>query len=240
MNRLSRHSGSLRGAGSTLATLLDPSGTAAMRSARLKGFLATLLVATCLSPLSPALAKVAVYTTATAAESVLDQAPYTVSADIEITVRPNRTVQKLLTLRIKVQREAAIQYVGQQQLSYIDGMESLDILEAYTEKADGQRITVDPATIITSDAASGLSLMFLRDQKIRTTIFPDIAVGDTIVLKAVFDKKKDFFPDQFADQYIFPRVAPFKDATVSLTFPKEVPVKIGVNGEELQRVITEG
>jgi len=53
-------------------------------------------------------------------------------------------------------------------------------------------------------AGSGI-VMFLRDEKVRTTIFPDLAVGDTIVLRAAIEKSKDLFPGQFADQFVFPR-----------------------------------
>jgi hypothetical protein len=53
--------------------------------------------------------------------------------------------------------------VSQQQETYVEGMESLDTVEAFTQKADGAQVPVDPANIITRDAATGL------DQPLRAT-----------------------------------------------------------------------
>jgi transglutaminase-like putative cysteine protease len=169
----------------------------------------------------------------------LDQAAFTISSHADLTIRPDRTVRKVIDLRITLQKEAAIRAVGQQQLSYIEGMETLTILEAYTQKQDGRRIDVDPSQIITTDLGSGVNFSFLRDQKVRTTIFPDLSVGDTIVLKAAIDKSQDFFPGHFSDQFVFPRVAPFKDATLTVTIPKEVAVKVQVTGDDVSQTVAE-
>ena len=61
-------------------------------------------------------------------------------------------------------------------------MQSLETIAAFTEKADGRQIPVDPAGIITRDAASGLQSIFAKDVKERTLIFPDVQVGDTLVM----------------------------------------------------------
>ena len=201
--------------------------------------LSKLVVATCLSSLSFSLAHGSGIT-ALPALSPLDQAPYTISAKSDLTIRPDRTVHKITTLRIKIQSEGAIQSLGQQRLSYIEGMETVDIIEAYTEKADGRRIEVDPAQIITSDATSGLAVMFLRDQKVRTVIFPDLSVGDVIVLKTSSDKSKDFFPNQFSNEFLFARATPVKDATITITTPKKVPIKLYVHGDEIHQTTEDG
>jgi uncharacterized protein DUF3857 len=110
-----------------------------------------------------------------------DTASVAFAFDFTITVRADRTAEKIETRRIKVLAAGAVQSVGQQTMTYVEGMQTVDILEAYTEKADGRRVAVEPDRIMTRDAASG-SLFHLRDQKVRTVIFPDVAVGDTIVL----------------------------------------------------------
>src|SRR5206468_1343872 len=173
----------------------------AMRPSRLSSRLGKLLSATVLTAMSTSLALAA---GDPPVPTPLDQSAFTIYSHADLTIRPDRTVRKVMDLHITIQKEAAIQAVGQQRMSYIEGMETLTILEAYTQKADGRRIDVDPAQIITTDLYSGL-MFYMRDEKVRTTIFPDLSVGDTIVLKAAIEKSEDFFPGQFSEQFIFPR-----------------------------------
>ena len=98
------------------------------------------------------------------------------------TVREDRSAQELSTTRIKIFTQNAVQSVSQQQLRFIEGMRGSRTVEAFTEKPDGRRIAVDLATIINRDAAAGLQATYLRDLKQRTIIFPDVAVGDTLVM----------------------------------------------------------
>src|SRR6516165_505864 len=100
-------------------------------------------------------------------------APYTVQYENHVVIRPDLTTTEVLTKRVKLLVPTVIQALSQEQLPYIDGMQTLEILEAYTEKADGRRIAVDPASIITQDPASGLQLTYLRDLKQRVIIFPN-------------------------------------------------------------------
>jgi len=203
---------------------------------KLPSRLARLLSATVLTGMSTSLALAA---GDPPVPTPLHEAAFTIYSHADLTIRPDRTVRKVMDLHITIQKEAAIRAVGQQQLSYIEGMETLTILEAYTQKADGRRIDVDPSQIITTDLGSGVNFSFLRDQKVRSTIFPDLSIGDTIVLKAAIDKSQDFFPSQFSEQFIFPRFAPYVDATVTVTIPKEVAVKVQVKGDDISQAIDE-
>ena len=65
----------------------------------------------------------------------------------------------------------AVEALSQQQLVFIEGMQSLEILEAFTEKSDGRRISVDPSKIITRDAGSVMQATYLPDLKQRI-LFP--------------------------------------------------------------------
>ena len=54
--------------------------------------------------------------------------------------------------RIRVFNAAARSGAAEQRFGYIEGMETFDVLEAYTEKADGRKVVVDSSRIITRDA----------------------------------------------------------------------------------------
>ena len=116
---------------------------------------------------------------ATRAEPV----PFSLAFDRTITLHADRTAESVNTARIKILGEAALRSMGQQTLSYIEGVQTLDVVEAYTEKTDGSR--VDPASIITRDQASGLNAVYLRDAKARIMIFPDLAVAALVAFAGV-------------------------------------------------------
>jgi hypothetical protein len=106
--------------------------------------------------------------------------PFTTQLKGHITVRDNRTATEVTTKRIKILSQGVIQSLSQQQVQFVEGMQKLETLEAFTEKADGRHVAVDSANIITRDAASGLQATYASDLKVRTFIFPDVAVGDTL------------------------------------------------------------
>ena len=103
------------------------------------------------------------------------EGPFLATYRGHVTVRADRTATDLFTKRFKILAPVAIGFVSQQQETYVEGMEILETVEAYTEKADGTKIPVDPANIITRDAATGLQVTFTRDLKQRTVIFQDVA-----------------------------------------------------------------
>src|SRR5262249_53023931 len=145
------------------------------------------------------------------------------------------------TTRIKILGESALRTIGQQTVSYIEGMQTLDIVAAYTEKADGRKITVDPSSIITRDEASGLNAVYLRDAKARTVIFPDLAVGDTIVTMTRLETKAGVFPGHYLDDVVFPPQIAFADCTIRIVIPKDLAVNVAVLGKGIEdRVVEDG
>ena len=106
---------------------------------------------------------------------------FTVASETALTIRPDFSSEKVITVRIKVLGEAALTNVGQQSLTFHESQQTLEVLEAYTKKEDGRRIAVEPANIFTRDAATGAALVLARDFKSTTIVFPDLAVGDSLV-----------------------------------------------------------
>jgi len=155
----------------------------------------------------PATAQSAQNAQSQAAQSV--QAPYALQYESHVTVRTDRTATDVFTERLKLLLPSAIATVSQQQLTFVEGMQTLETLEAFTEKSDGTRVPVGPANIITRDAASGMQTIYMRDQKQRTVIFQDVQVGDTLVMTHRREIKQSLFPEQFFYSDIFLRSRPF-------------------------------
>src|SRR5262249_42517520 len=159
--------------------------------------------------------------------------PYAVSYEGHLSVRSDRTATELFTKRIKILAAASIQSLSQQQLLFIEGMQTLETVEAFTEKADGTRVPVDPAGIITRDAASGLQATYARDLKQRTIIFPDVAVGDTIVMTYKREILQGLFPGHFFHADIFPRSQAIASARIIVEAPASVDLQVRTTGTGL-------
>src|SRR5436309_4148405 len=88
---------------------------------------------------------------------------HTVSFNVHVMLRPDLTATINNTARFKILRESAIRAFGQQNLTYVESLNPLEVIEAYTEKPDGRKLAIDPAHILTRDAATGLTAVYLRD-----------------------------------------------------------------------------
>ena len=112
----------------------------------------------------------------------------------------------------------------------MESLNPLEVIEAYTEKADGRKIAVDHATILTRDAATGLNAVYQRDAKVKTLIFPDIEVGDTLVYVSRTDRIDKRFPGHFTFQSVFSRSVPYDTSRLTVDAPKSLGLRIHVKG----------
>jgi hypothetical protein len=167
-----------------------------------------------------------------------DGASFTVALDYALKLNADKTGEVLETRRTKVLGVAALQNVAQQNIDYVEGMQSLEIVAAFTEKANGTKVPVDRATVITRDAATGLGAVFLRDVKVVTVIFPDVAVGDTLVLTTRKMIHSDTFAGHFEQMIPFAGNLSSGDSMVSVIVPSSLPLKVGVQGEGIQHMAT--
>lgn len=168
-------------------------------------------------------------------------APWVKTETITITVRPDGTAESIATIRIKVLGAGVLETVGKQTRNYIQSMQTLDVIEAYTEKANGEKVSVDPENILTTDAQSGQATIFHREMKARTVVFPDLGVGDTTVLTTRFDQKIAMFPGQYTTSLIYPRQTSLAESTAEIIAPKDMPLQVAAYGDEIQhRTIEDG
>lgn len=168
--------------------------------------------------------------TATAPRAATPQLPYTLTYTSHLTVRADRTATDLFTRRLKILTPFALGLLSQQSATFVEGMETLETVEAFTEKPDGTKIPVDPANIITRDAATGLQATFARDLKQRTVIFQDVQVGDTLVWTGHKETLQGLFPGQFFYADLFPRAVPVASAEIVVEAPAELNLQVKAIG----------
>jgi hypothetical protein len=167
------------------------------------------------------------------------QAPFSIAYTASFVVRSDRTATQLATVRYRILTPGAVQPVSQQRVPFVEGMEKLEIVEAYTEKADGRRVPVDPASIITRDAGSGSEPTYTRDQKEQVVIFPDVEVGDTLVLTSKEEILRGLFPGQFIYADSFPRSLPISSARIVVEAPRSLALQVKTLGVGLTDEVEE-
>jgi tetratricopeptide (TPR) repeat protein len=164
---------------------------------------------------------------------------FTLATETVLTIRPDFSSEKLTKVRVKLLGEAALSGAGQHSLNFHESQQKLEVLEAYTEKEDGRRVAVEPASIFTRDAASGAALVLQRDFKSTTIIFPDIAVGDTLVFAYRLTTHGGVLGRHVDDIHVFPRQMALAASTLRVVAPKSAGMKIAVIGDGLAHTTVE-
>ena len=158
---------------------------------------------------------------------------YTTSIEARIVVRADLTSTMDYSVRYKILRESAIRPLGQLNLSYVESLNPLEVIEAYTHKADGTKLAIEPANILTRDAAAGLNAVYQRDAKVKTLIFPDIAVGDTLAYASRVERIDKRFPGHFTFRTVLARSVPYETYRLTVDAPASLALRIHVTGEGL-------
>ena len=165
-----------------------------------------------------------------------DTPAYTTAVDARMIIGADLTATLESTVRQKVLKESAIRMLGQQSLSFAESINSIEIVEAYTQKADGRRLPLDPANILTRDAATGLNAVFQRDAKVTTLIFPDVGVGDTLVYVSRTHRHDKRIPGHFSYAYVLVRSIPYSSYHLTVEAPKSLDLRAHASGEDLTLV----
>jgi hypothetical protein len=197
--------------------------------------LALLASAACIAP---PFAAAAPAQTPAAEQPSSDGAAFTLAFDGTLKLNADATGEYRETRRVKVLGIAALRLVAQQSYSYVQGMQSLDVVEAFTEKADGTRVPVDLATVVTRDGATGVNAEYVLDLKVVSVIFPDVAVGDTLVMTTRTTIHSNVFTGHHMQAFPLTRNISRASSTVQVIAPSSLPLKVGVRGEGVQHTIT--
>jgi hypothetical protein len=184
-------------------------------------------------------------------------APMVKTIEAVLTVNRDRTAELVETRRIAVLKDSAVRAAGQQVATYIEGMEELDVIEAYTQKADGGRIEVPADRIFRRDAAADIDGTYLVDQKALTVFYAGVAAGDTVVFKTRLKIRSGSFPGHLVTQVLHSdkvkagtpslkitraddeRDIPAPGSTYRIVVPRDLAVQVGIGGEGITSEVTE-
>ncbi len=130
------------------------------------------------------------------------------------------------TYDILLKTKSAVEHFSQVRLSYSEKMQTMEVLEAYTTTAEGERQDVPAERIYTQESYSSAAAAMYADRKVRVIVFPNLAPGARITYVVRRTQNTPYFPGYFSLWETFSVFSQYEDAVVSLTAPERMPMKV--------------
>ncbi|MBD8657914.1 DUF3857 domain-containing transglutaminase family protein [Oxalobacteraceae sp. CFBP 13730] len=105
------------------------------------------------------------------------------------------TVEQIRTI---AQRDALHDH-ARYEIGYKQSLEDIIAVVAYTEKADGRRLAVQPQQIRGQQQAASVDAPMFQDTRLKIVMFPDVDVGDRVAVRYVVRRHTPLFPGHFED-----------------------------------------
>ncbi|WP_060507663.1 DUF3857 and transglutaminase domain-containing protein [Pseudomonas sp. NBRC 111124] len=145
------------------------------------------------------------------------------------TVQPDGSFQLEAESTFRINEERAIRQAAQRALSFNHSLETLTIIDAYTQKPDGRKVVVDASQIKEQqEQISSFAPMF-QDSRVKVVIYPQVAVGDRLVLRYKLDRATALFPGHF-EELITPGFHPVEQFTIIYDLPAGMPLYADARG----------
>lgn len=125
-----------------------------------------------------------------------------------------------------VLKENALESFKNASITFSTSVAKGEILEAYTLKKTGQRLDVPSSSYQVSieDGYQNASPLY-SDETTISVVFPDLAVGDTMVFASRVTNKVGMFPNQFSTVEQYSRFIAFDDIVIEIAAPAAMKLK---------------
>lgn len=156
-------------------------------------------------------------------------APYEiVSNHTDIEVLADGRYTETREIRYRILTQDGISKMHAQGISFTEGFQRLTVSAAYTQKADGRRIDVPTQNIL--KGLGQASQEGFQDHRLMTVYFPNLEVGDCIVLSTLKWQDRPWFEGVFDFAAVFDRSVAQKDIVYSITAPESMSLTIDDGG----------
>jgi hypothetical protein len=141
------------------------------------------------------------------------------------------SVERISEIEIKALSKRAANNLKKRRFSHSTSIEEFEVLEAYTLKANGDRIEVPHGNYqVTVNKGNGDKEAIFSDRTVITIVFPDFEKNDSVHMKLKNVETEPMFPNHFsASQYFWSQNA-YDDVKVSFDLPKALAFKHQVRG----------
>jgi transglutaminase-like putative cysteine protease len=131
----------------------------------------------------------------------------------------------------KILKETALEGTKRASIGYSTSAEKAKVILAYTLKANGRRINV-PKDNYQLEVNSGKDKdsPVYSDRSTLTVIFPDVAVGDSVVFAYKITQTEPIFPKHYSTSQVFFNAVAFDDVRVKFDYPASLWVQYEARG----------
>jgi Domain of Unknown Function with PDB structure (DUF3857)/Transglutaminase-like superfamily len=148
-------------------------------------------------------------------------------------VQPDGSYTTISHAEMLATNDSAAHNIAQHRVEYSESMETVEILEAFTRKANGKMLEVDRTQIFPQAPPGSPQLPMFNDHKQKVIVFPDVSADDTVVY-TIKQTHKPPFAEQFFFGGVFFRGVAFEDVQISITLPKVMAAHVEAPGVEHQ------
>lgn len=157
-----------------------------------------------------------------AADSTLSFSHYNVS----MVVDPNFQSTETVSFEAYVPTPAAVRQISQESISFIEGMQSAEMVEGSIRKPDGKTIKLNRDAARPVDDRTGAAAPAYDDHKRLIVVFPELGVGDTVTLTMRKRTQQPLFPGAFMMNMTFSPLVGWQDANITLDTPSGMPITV--------------
>lgn len=146
-------------------------------------------------------------------------------------VRPDGSFTETQEWSQVILKESEVEHAKQTSFSFSTSVAKGEVLQAYTIKKSGVRVEAPKNNyqMQVNKGNEGDSPIF-SDQTNFTVVFPDVSVGDTVVIAYRVDNTVPMFPGQFSVTEAFSEYTAMDDVRVTITAPVSLKVKYASSG----------
>jgi len=98
-----------------------------------------------------------------------------------------------------IAQQRSLQAHSQYYIGYNTTLDDIAEVAAYTQKPDGRRVPVQPDQIMDQQESASSDAPMFQDTRMKIVVFPDVAVGDQLVVRYVLKRHTPLFPGHFED-----------------------------------------
>lgn len=151
---------------------------------------------------------------------------------VDIQVAADGSSVQNLHAELHAENDVGAIRLNQVPLGFNSAFQDLQIVEAYTRKPDGTKISVDMNAIFTRLPTNESQGGQVTDIRLKVIVFPQTAAGDTVVYTAKYINRVAVFPGTFTHGSTFNVAVPIGEERDSITAPKGLGLRVETHGVE--------
>jgi transglutaminase-like putative cysteine protease len=150
---------------------------------------------------------------------------------INIDVHEDGTAVESAEWSMTVLKESALDQAKHASVGYSTSAQKAEVVAAYTLKADGHRIDVPKDNYQMSvNRGKGQDSPVYSDRTTLTVVFPDVAVGDSVVFSYQLTQTEPMFPKHYSTTQFFTQQIAYDDVQVRIDYPASLWVQYQARG----------